>query len=99
MRRAGGYFQDDEPPPVRNIAVGCDIDYANRLDLARATVGIGLSCRLCDRPDGRSRAFPTLEHRLAPDPLTDGAARSASNGAMRRGDEWGYTKKLISQKT
>jgi predicted transcriptional regulator len=35
-------------------------------------VGIGLSCRLCDRANCRSRAFPPLEHRLALDPLTRG---------------------------
>ena len=40
----------------------------------RAVVGIGLSCRLCDRPDCRSRAFPPLEHRLALDPLTTGTS-------------------------
>jgi predicted transcriptional regulator len=37
-------------------------------------VGIGLSCRLCDRADCRSRAFPPLEHRLALDPLVTSAA-------------------------
>jgi hypothetical protein len=37
-------------------------------------VGIGLSCRLCDRMDCRSRAFPPLEHRLALDPMVGSAA-------------------------
>lgn len=69
-----------EPPPVHVIAMGCDIThapdlaYADGIDLDRAVVGIGLSCRLCDRPDCRSRAFPPLEHRLALDPLTTGAS-------------------------
>jgi predicted transcriptional regulator/DNA-binding XRE family transcriptional regulator len=69
-----------EPPPVHIVAVGCDVAhagamvYADGLDLARATVGIGLSCRLCDRPDCRSRAFPPLAHRLALDPHTAGAS-------------------------
>jgi len=69
-----------EPPPVHVIAMGCDIGhsgemvYADGLDLGRAVVGIGLSCRLCPRPDCRSRAFPPLEHRLALDPLTAGAS-------------------------
>ncbi len=69
-----------EPPPVRIIAMGCDIAYAGQivyadgLDLERAAVGIGLSCRLCDRPDCHSRAFPPLEHRLALDPLLAGAS-------------------------
>ena len=63
-----------EPPPVHVIAMGApvsaapDIAYADGIDLERAAVGIGLSCRLCDRPDCRSRAFPPLEHRLSLDP-------------------------------
>ncbi|MBW8268974.1 helix-turn-helix domain-containing protein [Caldovatus aquaticus] len=69
-----------EPPPVHVVAMGCDVAragevvYADGLDLARAAVGIGLSCRLCDRPDCRSRAFPPLAHRLALDPAEEGAA-------------------------
>jgi XRE family transcriptional regulator, fatty acid utilization regulator len=65
-----------EPRPVHVVAMGCslahthEVAYADGLDLERAKVGIGLSCRLCDRPDCRSRAFPPLEHRLALDPLT-----------------------------
>jgi predicted transcriptional regulator/DNA-binding XRE family transcriptional regulator len=63
-----------EPSPVHVVAMGCglahadDLVYADGLDLQRAKIGIGLSCRLCDRPDCRSRAFPPLEHRLALDP-------------------------------
>lgn len=69
-----------DPPPVRIVAMGCDIShapevaYSDGLDLDGAVVGIGLSCRLCDRPDCRSRAFPPLEHRLALDPLTTGTS-------------------------
>lgn len=69
-----------EPAPVHVLAMGCDIShaaelvYADGLDLPAATVGIGLSCRLCDRPDCRSRAFAPLEHRLALDPLTTSAS-------------------------
>ncbi len=64
-----------EPPPTHVVAMGCDLGhadqvaYADGIDLARAAVGIGLSCRLCDRQACRSRAFPPLEHRLALDPL------------------------------
>ena len=54
-----------QPPP--------NPGYADGLDLERAKVGIGLSCRLCNRSDCRSRAFPPLEHRLALDPLTPSA--------------------------
>ena len=77
---SGPAAQWGEPPPVRVIAMGCDIAhaagmvYADGLDLERAVVGIGLSCRLCDRPDCRSRAFPPLEHRLAFDPRTTAAS-------------------------
>jgi len=69
-----------EPPPVHVIAMGCDITrgpelvYADGLDLDAAAVGIGLSCRLCDRADCRSRAFPPLEHRLALDPSEESEA-------------------------
>jgi predicted transcriptional regulator/DNA-binding XRE family transcriptional regulator len=69
-----------EPAPVHVIAMGApvshasDIVYADGIDLERAVVGIGLSCRLCDRPDCRSRAFPPLEHRLSLDPHTASAS-------------------------
>ena len=69
-----------DPPPVHVVAMGCDIDhagevvYADGIDPERAVVGIGLSCRLCDRADCHSRAFPPLEHRLALDPLTTTSA-------------------------
>ena len=67
-----------DPPPVHVIAMGCDIGhapemvYADGIDLQAAAVGIGLSCRLCDRQHCRSRAFPPLEHRLALDPHMTG---------------------------
>ncbi len=69
-----------DPAPVHVVAMGCDVAragevvYATGLDLETAMVGIGLSCRLCDRTDCRSRAFPPLEHRLSLDPLVEGAA-------------------------
>jgi predicted transcriptional regulator/transcriptional regulator with XRE-family HTH domain len=68
-----------EPRPVHVVAMGCSIAdahalaYADGLDLEHAKVGIGLSCRLCDRAGCRSRAFPPLEHRLALNPLTSSA--------------------------
>jgi predicted transcriptional regulator len=63
-----------EPAPVHVVAMGCDIGhaealvYADGIDIPNASVGVGLSCRLCDRQNCRSRAFPPLEHRLALDP-------------------------------
>ena len=76
--RPGGRW--GEPRPVHVVAMGCalahagDVAYADGLDLERAKVGIGLSCRLCDRIDCRSRAFPPLEHRLVFDTSVAGAA-------------------------
>jgi predicted transcriptional regulator/transcriptional regulator with XRE-family HTH domain len=69
-----------DPPPVHVVAMGCsvahaaDVVYADGLDLNAATVGIGLSCALCDRPDCHSRAFPPIEHRLVLDPNTTSAS-------------------------
>jgi predicted transcriptional regulator/transcriptional regulator with XRE-family HTH domain len=69
-----------EPPPTHVVAMGCDIAraselvYADGIEPETAAVGIGLSCRLCDRADCRSRAFPPLEHRLVLDPAEEGAA-------------------------
>ena len=69
-----------EPPPIHVIAMGCDAGhaaemlYADGLDMNHPPVGIGLSCRLCDRVDCRSRAFPPLEHRLKLDPNEDAAS-------------------------
>ena len=80
-----------EPAPVHVVAMGCDIArrdelaYADGIDATRAAVGIGLSCRLCDRPDCRSRAFPPLEHRLKLDPNEDSAAPWRFEKAKPRG--------------
>jgi predicted transcriptional regulator/transcriptional regulator with XRE-family HTH domain len=69
-----------DPPPVHVVAMGCriahaaEVVYGDGIDIDRARVGIGLSCRLCDRPDCRSRAFPPLEHRLVLDPNATGAS-------------------------
>ncbi len=69
-----------DPPPVHVVAMGCDIGqrenltYSDGIDIAKAAVGIGLSCRLCDREDCRSRAFPPLAHRLTVDPQTTSAS-------------------------
>jgi predicted transcriptional regulator len=60
--------------------MGCDVRHAGDLvygdgiDIATAAVGIGLSCRLCDRQDCRSRAFPPIAHRLTIDPQMTSAS-------------------------
>ena len=56
------------------VAHAGDVVYADGLDLERAKVGTGLSCRLCDRQDCHSRAFPPLEHRLLLDPNATGTS-------------------------
>jgi predicted transcriptional regulator/DNA-binding XRE family transcriptional regulator len=79
-----------EPRPVHVVAMGCDLSradevvYADGLDRATARIGIGLSCRLCDRADCRSRAFPPLEHRLVLDPQETAATPYRFEKAKRR---------------
>jgi len=69
-----------EPAPIYVVAMGCEIGhaaemvYSDGIDPTNAAVGIGLSCRLCDRQNCRSRAFPPLEHRIAVDPHTTSAS-------------------------
>jgi predicted transcriptional regulator/DNA-binding XRE family transcriptional regulator len=69
-----------DPPATRVVAMGCDIArarelvYADGIDLEGAAVGIGLSCRLCERQECRSRAFPPIAHRLALDVQTTSAS-------------------------
>jgi predicted transcriptional regulator/transcriptional regulator with XRE-family HTH domain len=69
-----------DPAPTYVVAMGCSIAhagelvYADGVDLTQARVAIGLSCRLCDRPNCRSRAFPPLQHRLTLDPMTASAS-------------------------
>jgi hypothetical protein len=69
-----------EPPPVHVVAMGCDashaaeVVYGDGLDVPAAAVGIGLSCRMCERQDCRSRAFPPIAHRLTIDPGTTSAS-------------------------
>jgi predicted transcriptional regulator len=81
-----------DPAPVHVVAMGCriahagDVVYADGIDLERARVGIGLSCRLCDRQDCRSRAFPPLEHRLVLDPNDTGASPFRFEARTRRGN-------------
>ncbi|MFN6977479.1 MAG: short-chain fatty acyl-CoA regulator family protein [Gemmobacter sp.] len=62
--------------PVRRYAIGlgCEIAhapalvYADDLDLTRRIEPIGISCRICDRPDCHQRAVPPLERKLTIDP-------------------------------
>lgn len=62
--------------PVRRYAIGlgCEVQhagalvYADDLDLTRGFEPIGISCRICERPDCHQRSVPPLERRLSVDP-------------------------------
>jgi hypothetical protein len=62
--------------PVRRYAIGlgCEIAhaeklvYADGLDLRGRFEPIGISCRICERPDCHQRSVPPLEKRLSVDP-------------------------------
>ena len=74
VSKPGGSFR----APVRRFAIGlgCEVRhagalvYADDLDLGRphAFEPIGISCRICERPDCHQRAVPPLERRLRVDP-------------------------------
>ena len=62
--------------PVRRYAIGlgCEIAhagalvYADGLDLKGRCDPIGISCRICERPDCHQRSVPPLERRLSVNP-------------------------------
>jgi hypothetical protein len=72
VTKPGGSFT----APVRRFAIGlgCEIQhagalvYADDLDLTRRFEPIGISCRICERPDCHQRSVPPLERRLSVDP-------------------------------
>ena len=72
VTKPGGSFT----APVRRYAIGlgCEIThaaqmvYADDLDLSRRFEPIGISCRICERPDCHQRSVPPLERRLRVDP-------------------------------
>lgn len=68
---AGGF---DAPHAERAVALGCAIAdagklvYAKAVDLSAAeATPIGVTCRLCERPDCAARAHPPLRRRLIVD--------------------------------
>jgi hypothetical protein len=73
VSKPGGSFH----APVRRYAIGlgCEVRhagalvYADDMDLgnARAFEPIGISCRICERPDCHQRSVPPLERRLTID--------------------------------
>ena len=73
VKPSGSY---DRSPRRYAVALGCEADhahefvYADGLDLAsdRAATRIGVSCRLCPRPDCDQRAFPPSDREIIVDP-------------------------------
>lgn len=72
VSKPGGSFH----AKVRRFAIGlgCEVShasalvYADNLDLSRGFEPIGISCRICERPDCHQRSVPPLERRLRADP-------------------------------
>jgi predicted transcriptional regulator/DNA-binding XRE family transcriptional regulator len=72
VSKSGGAFG----APVRRYAIGlgCEIGhaeqlvYADGLDLKGRFEPIGISCRICERPDCHQRSVPPLEKRLSVNP-------------------------------
>ncbi|HCY54225.1 MAG TPA: XRE family transcriptional regulator, partial [Oceanicaulis sp.] len=58
---------------LQAIVLGCEARHAGRLALKPSSgtpVGIGLTCRLCERTDCAQRAFPPLQRSLRIEPHT-----------------------------
>ncbi len=72
VSKPGGAFL----APVRRYAIGlgCEVShaaslvYSDGLDLKGRFEPIGISCRICERPDCHQRSVPPLERRLTIDP-------------------------------
>lgn len=74
VSKSGGSFQ----APIRRYAIGlgCEVKhagslvYADDLDVTNAAAfePIGISCRICERPDCHQRSVPPLERKLRVDP-------------------------------
>jgi hypothetical protein len=69
---SGGYHTQQ---PVQVIGLGCQVSYARELVYADGVdisnqemyTPVGVTCRLCERPDCEQRAFPSLQHPLEVD--------------------------------
>jgi predicted transcriptional regulator/DNA-binding XRE family transcriptional regulator len=70
IQKEGGAYHS--PHTVFAVGLGCDVKYARDLVYAdgvdlesrEAIVPVGITCRLCDRPDCEQRAFPPLHQPL-----------------------------------
>ncbi|HET9694316.1 MAG TPA: short-chain fatty acyl-CoA regulator family protein [Steroidobacteraceae bacterium] len=71
VKRSGNYLQ---PNRHYAIGIGCEVAHADKvvysegLRLDGAAVPVGVSCRICERPDCHQRAFPPLGRRLTVQP-------------------------------
>lgn len=73
VKPSGSY---DRAPRRYAVALGCEVDharefiYADGLDLTseRGATRIGISCRICPRPDCDQRAFPPSDRDILVDP-------------------------------
>lgn len=73
VKPSGSYARS---PRRYAVALGCEVEhadafiYADGLDVANAAAAtpIGVSCRLCPRPDCDQRAFPPADRPIAIDP-------------------------------
>ena len=67
VKRSGNYLR---PNRQYAIGIGCEIAHAGKvvysqgLQLDGPAVPVGVSCRICERPDCHQRAFPPLGRRL-----------------------------------
>lgn len=83
VSKEGSGFQ--APRPVYAVALGCEIEhaaqlvYADGIDLLaeEGAMPIGLTCRLCERPDCAQRAFPPVNTRIRVDDTVRGATAYA----------------------
>jgi predicted transcriptional regulator/transcriptional regulator with XRE-family HTH domain len=71
VKRSGNYLQ---PNRHYAIGIGCEVAHADKvvysegLRLDGAAVPVGVSCRICERPDCHQRAFPPLGRKLTVQP-------------------------------
>lgn len=71
VKRSGNYLQ---PNRHYAIGIGCEVAHADKvvysegLRLDGAAVPVGVSCRICERPDCHQRAFPPLGRLLTVQP-------------------------------
>lgn len=73
VKPSGSY---DRPPRRYAVALGCEAEhakefiYADGMDVesGQAATKIGISCRLCPRPDCNQRAFPPSDREIIVDP-------------------------------